>query len=87
MNASTERNSNESKPLETTQASLQAKENSYAVEPPEPMAPGDEVPPGTPGSAEGLCPGCGGSGREADKSTPCAVCEGTGKVQVGVGGG
>lgn len=39
------------------------------------MAPGDEAPPGTPG----------GSGR--DGAGPCATCQGTGKVNVGIGGG
>ena len=87
MNAPTERDAKESTPLEVTKASLQMKEDSYAGEPPVPMAPGDEVPAGTPGSAEGLCRACGGSGRDAGSSTPCPVCEGTGKVQVGVGGG
>ena len=49
------------------------------------MAPGDQAPPGTPGTGEGLCPRCGGTGRigEAD----CPDCAGTGKVVAGIGGG
>ena len=49
------------------------------------MAPGDEAPPGTPGSGEAVCRDCGGSGR--DRAGPCAACQGTGKVNVGIGGG
>ena len=51
-----------------------------AVPPPHP---GDEVPPGTPQTAEGLCPRCGGSGRSAQG--PCPDCDGTGTVTVNVG--
>lgn len=45
--------------------------------------PGDEVPPGTPQSAEGLCPRCDGSGRLDD--APCPDCNGTGQVTVLIG--
>jgi hypothetical protein len=49
-----------------------------------PMSPGDEAPPGTPGSAPNVCPKCGGSGRlDGDV---CANCQGTGQVNVGIGG-
>jgi DnaJ-class molecular chaperone len=37
---------------------------------------GDEVPPGTPQSADGLCPRCGGSGKVAN--VDCTVCGGSG---------
>jgi DnaJ-class molecular chaperone len=48
------------------------------------MSPGDEAPPGTPGSAPNVCPKCGGSGRlDGDV---CANCQGTGQVNVGIGG-
>jgi hypothetical protein len=47
-------------------------------------APGDEAPPGTPGTGEAVCPQCGGSGRDGDAS--CANCDGSGKVIQGVGG-
>lgn len=47
--------------------------------------PGDEVPPGTPGAGENVCPDCGGSG-ELDGGT-CPTCEGTGTVMEGIGGG
>jgi len=46
--------------------------------------PGDEAPEGTPGTGESLCRECGGSGQVKDG--PCPSCEGTGKVNVGVGG-
>jgi hypothetical protein len=49
-----------------------------------PMKPGDEAPEGTPSTGEGICPDCGGSGRLEGK--PCATCEGTGTVTVGIGG-
>jgi hypothetical protein len=51
---------------------------------PTPMSPGDEAPPGTPGTGEDICPKCGGSGRIAN--APCANCQGTGKVTRGIGG-
>jgi hypothetical protein len=47
-------------------------------------APGDEAPPGTPGTGEDICPRCGGSGRI--DGARCPECEGTGKVNVGIGG-
>lgn len=50
----------------------------------EDMAPGDEAPPGTPGTGEDLCPRCGGDG-EADGGE-CPECGGTGRVVRGVGG-
>jgi hypothetical protein len=50
-----------------------------------PLAPGDDAPPGAPGTGEDLCPRCGGSG-EVDGS-PCPVCEGSGRVVEGIGGG
>lgn len=46
--------------------------------------PGDEAPAGTPGTGEGVCPDCGGSGRRAGRE--CPTCGGTGKVTVGIGG-
>jgi DnaJ-class molecular chaperone len=49
-----------------------------------PMAPGDEAPLGTAGTGEDVCPECGGSGRIGGSS--CAYCQGTGKVNVGIGG-
>jgi RecJ-like exonuclease len=50
-----------------------------------PMAPGDEAPPGTPGTGETVCPRCGGSG--SVQGTSCPECLGRGKVTHGVGGG
>ncbi len=55
-------------------------------EPPVPLSPGDEAPVGTPGTGENLCPHCNGSGHDS-ANQPCPVCEGTGKVVTGVGGG
>ena len=48
------------------------------------MAPGDEAPPGTPGTGEAVCRRCGGTGRVGGET--CATCQGTGKVNVGIGG-
>ena len=55
--------------------------------PPDPtpgMAPGDEAPPGTPGTGEDVCPTCDGSGK-VDGGT-CSNCGGTGKIVTGIGG-
>jgi hypothetical protein len=49
-----------------------------------PMSPGDEAPEGTEGTAPGICPQCGGTGTLDGKS--CAFCEGTGQINVGIGG-
>lgn len=46
--------------------------------------PGDEAPEGTPGTGEGLCRECGGSGRVGGAT--CPSCKGSGKVIVGIGG-
>jgi DnaJ-class molecular chaperone len=48
------------------------------------MAPGDEAPPGTEGTGEDICPGCGGEGRR--DGGECPECGGTGRVVRGVGG-
>ena len=53
--------------------------------PPAPTSPGDEAPPGTPGTGENLCRVCGGSGIDAERRR-CEACGGTGKVTVGIGG-
>jgi hypothetical protein len=47
--------------------------------------PGDEAPPGTPGTGENVCPRCGGRGR-LEAGRPCPECEGTGHVTTGIGG-
>jgi hypothetical protein len=49
-----------------------------------PMSPGDEAPPGTPGTGDNLCPRCSGSGRVGEDA--CPECDGTGTVVTGVGG-
>jgi hypothetical protein len=48
------------------------------------LNPGDEAPPGTPGTGENLCRRCGGSGQLEGR--PCPDCGGSGKVTVGIGG-
>jgi hypothetical protein len=55
-----------------------------ASAPTPPMSPGDEAPPGTPGTGEDLCRTCGGDGQL--NGAPCPDCEGTGRVTVGIGG-
>jgi hypothetical protein len=52
---------------------------------PDGMAPGDEAPPGTPGTGEDVCPRCAGSGKVDGED--CPECGGTGIVIEGVGGG
>ena len=47
--------------------------------------PGDEAPPGVPGTGEGLCQVCHGTGKVDGKA--CENCGGTGKVVEGIGGG
>lgn len=49
-----------------------------------PMNPGDQAPPGTPGTGEDVCPRCGGSGKLG--ASACPDCGGSGKVNVGIGG-
>ncbi|MGE5514546.1 MAG: hypothetical protein ACM31D_01870 [Bacteroidota bacterium] len=46
--------------------------------------PGDQAPPGTPGTGEALCPTCGGRGTLDGR--PCVDCAGTGIVTQGIGG-
>jgi hypothetical protein len=49
------------------------------------MAPGDQAPPGTPGTGDNVCPTCGGSGRK--QGSACPTCQGTGTVVEAIGGG
>lgn len=56
------------------------------------MNPGDDAPAGTPGTGEDVCPVCHGTGHlldedDAESSTPCPNCGGTGVVTEGIGGG
>ena len=48
------------------------------------LKPGDEAPPGAPGTGENVCRNCGGTGTVDGQ--PCPECEGTGTVVTGVGG-
>ena len=50
----------------------------------QPMAPGDQAQPGTPGTGEDICPRCGGTGRLGSSS--CPECLGRGKIVKGIGG-
>ena len=50
----------------------------------EPLNPGDDAAPGTPGTGEDICPVCGGTGTNGDSA--CENCGGTGKVIYGIGG-
>jgi DnaJ-class molecular chaperone len=50
-----------------------------------PLNPGDEAAPGTPGTGEDTCPHCAGTGEHQGKR--CPVCNGTGRVVEGIGGG
>lgn len=49
-----------------------------------PTNPGDEAPPGTPGTGEDICRTCSGTGKVDGKS--CPDCGGTGKINEGIGG-
>jgi hypothetical protein len=48
--------------------------------------PGDDAPPGTPGTGEDVCSECQGKGRLAS-GAPCPNCGGTGVVIKGIAGG
>jgi DnaJ-class molecular chaperone len=50
-----------------------------------PINPGDQAPPGTPGTGENICPDCQGTGRRDGDA--CPTCGGSGKVIEGIGGG
>lgn len=45
---------------------------------------GDEADPGTPGTGEDICKGCGGTGSQ--KGRICPTCEGRGRVVKAIGG-
>ena len=47
-------------------------------------APGDDAPPGTPGTGEDICRVCNGEGKVGGET--CTNCGGSGKVVGGVGG-
>lgn len=46
--------------------------------------PGDEVPPGTPGSGDDVCPRCNGSAKVEGRE--CEYCAGTGAITRAIGG-
>jgi hypothetical protein len=60
--------------------------NTNSDKPAAPAAPGNQAPPGTPGTGENVCPRCGGSGK-VDSGQRCPECGGSGKVTTGIGGG
>ncbi|MES2980363.1 MAG: hypothetical protein V4731_18235 [Pseudomonadota bacterium] len=47
--------------------------------------PGDDAPPGSPGTGEDICPLCGGSGK-LESGRECENCGGSGKVTKAIGG-
>ena len=49
------------------------------------LNPGDEAAPGTPGTGDGICPECQGTGRVAKGA--CGNCGGTGIIVQGIAGG
>jgi hypothetical protein len=49
------------------------------------LSPGDDAPPGTPGTGDDVCPECQGSGRVSGMK--CEKCGGTGIVTKGIAGG
>lgn len=51
-----------------------------------PLEPGDEAPPGTPGTGEDVCPQCQGRGRLGNGQV-CEMCGGDGRVVRAIGGG
>ena len=51
---------------------------------PQPLRPGDEARPGTPGTGEDICPECNGSGK-TQRGETCPKCEGTGRITRGIG--
>ena len=55
-----------------------AQDEDVVVEVVDGMVPGDEAPPGTPGTGEDVCPKCNGSG-EVDGET-ARTAEGTGRI-------
>lgn len=48
------------------------------------MAPGDEAPPGTPGTGEDVQAQCAGTGEAGGEK--CPNCDGTGRIVSGIGG-
>jgi hypothetical protein len=63
-------------------------ESSMTAEKPKPRPetrPGDEAPPGTPGTGENVCRACKGAGTIDDR--PCAECGGSGIIIAGIAGG
>ena len=50
------------------------------------MRPGDEAPPGTPGTGDNVCPECNGKGK-LQSGGQCPNCSGTGVVTTGIAGG
>jgi hypothetical protein len=51
----------------------------------EPLNPGDDAPPGTPGTGENICGECQGAGKV--RGSECTNCGGSGKVVQGMAGG
>jgi Ribonuclease G/E len=62
---------------------MEGEEN--AMSEPDPAKPGDEAPPGVPGTGENVCRHCRGAGTIG--AEPCPECAGTGHVTTPIGGG
>jgi len=54
--------------------------------PDESMNPGDDAPPGTPGTGEAMCRRCSGKGK-LEGGAACPDCGGSGVIVEGIGGG
>lgn len=61
-----------------------AQNEDRVVEVADKLAPGDEAPPGTPGTGEDACPKCDSSGKVDGE--PCPNCQGTGRIVAGISG-
>lgn len=70
--------------MKETDEGLKAPGKPGAGVPVETMSPGDEAPAGTPGTGEGLCRRCAGSGQV--DGAECPQCQGSGLVTTGIGG-
>lgn len=66
------------------EAASESEDASASLRPGSAMAPGDEAPPGTPGTGDTICPRCEGSGQIG--GAQCGNCMGAGRIVAGVGG-
>ena len=71
-------------PRNTQKSDAGLRTGAHAFTPAQMLKPGDEAPPGTPGTGEDICPQCHGSGRIA--ASFCPNCAGTGTIVKAIGG-